>query len=92
MVKKIYRTLLPIPNVTNLPIVVEVVREYDYFIISAINYSVYGYGPSLKKAIEMLEVDLAMLKNDILEGLVNETNTDPRELAALKVTFGIEEK
>lgn len=92
MRKEIYLTLKPIPDVTVLPLVVEVTTNLGYFIITAANFDIYGYGESPEEAGAMLNADLMVLKDDILEGLVNETNTDPRKLAALKAMFGIKEE
>ncbi len=62
-------------------------HELNYFIISNDEMNVFGYGTTLDKAKLMLDEDLAMLKEDVAQGIVNESNTDPKKLRMLREFF-----
>ena len=83
-------TLLPaIQNITSKPIILKRSYELDYIILSHDELNVFGHGATLEEAKLMLMEDLLTLKEDVIEGLVHESNASPDRLRMLKELFEV---
>ena len=70
-----------------MELVTSITYECDYVLISNEEYNLFGYGDTLEDAINMLEDDLRHLKEDLLEGRINENNTNIKQIRALTKLF-----
>lgn len=79
--------LVDFPDILNRPLLVKLVHELDYVLLSEQTIKVYGYGKTIEDARLMLKEDLLTLKQDWEEGLINESNSDPSEYSQLENLF-----
>lgn len=79
--------IIKIPNILSMELVTSVTYECDYVLISNEEYNLFGYGDTLEDAINMFEDGLHYLKEDLLEGRINENNTNIKQIRALRKLF-----
>jgi len=78
---------LAFPDLLNKRLLVSVIPELDYVLLEAVNLNVFGYGKTHEEATSMLYEDLCILRDDLNEGLINETNTEAAELNEIRDLF-----
>ncbi len=77
------------PDLINHDLTFEIIKELDYILLKHKELDNFGYGDTLKDAINMLIECLRTTKQDLETGLIHRGNFDESEYLLLRDTFNI---